>query len=177
MVEIHCEKIRDLLDPLGRDNLAIKQTVDGGTHVEGATEVCVTDEEQLVGVMEAGLAQRAVKGQHIRVEVCGGRSLITVCASPVMAAMSMHGCEMQGLTPACSWLACEWRKYIRLQKHPRQVHALLLTPCERWDIEPRFHALWQTPHRFLIRNHPCTHLAPALDSACVLRYLTHQPLP
>lgn len=28
----------------------------------GATEVCVTDEEQLVGIMEAGLAQRAVKG-------------------------------------------------------------------------------------------------------------------
>lgn len=28
----------------------------------GATEVCVTDEEQLVGIMNAGLAQRAVTG-------------------------------------------------------------------------------------------------------------------
>ena len=31
----------------------------------GATEVCVTDEEQLVGIMNAGLAQRAVTGVYV----------------------------------------------------------------------------------------------------------------
>jgi len=36
VVEIYCERVRDLLDPLGRDNLAIKQGRDGGTFVEGA---------------------------------------------------------------------------------------------------------------------------------------------
>jgi hypothetical protein len=33
--EIYCERVRDLLDPLGRDNLAIKQGRDGSTFVEG----------------------------------------------------------------------------------------------------------------------------------------------
>lgn len=36
VVEIYCEKVRDLLDPLGRDNLAIKQGRDSGMYVEGA---------------------------------------------------------------------------------------------------------------------------------------------
>jgi hypothetical protein len=40
VVEIYCEKIRDLLDPLGRDNLPIKQGLDGGMFVEGALRVC-----------------------------------------------------------------------------------------------------------------------------------------
>ena len=35
VVEIYCERVCDLLDPLGRDNLAIKQGRDGGTYVEG----------------------------------------------------------------------------------------------------------------------------------------------
>lgn len=40
VVEIYCERIRDLLDPLGRDNLPIKQGLDGGTYVEGEGGRC-----------------------------------------------------------------------------------------------------------------------------------------
>ena len=41
VVEIYCEKVRDLLDPLGRDNLPIKQGRDGGMYVEGARRACM----------------------------------------------------------------------------------------------------------------------------------------
>ncbi|GBF99459.1 kinesin heavy chain [Raphidocelis subcapitata] len=85
VVEIYCERVRDLLDPLGRDNLAIKQGRDGGMFVEGApgpgrgaTEVCVTDEAQLVGLMNAGLAARAVTATNMNATSSRSHCIVTV---------------------------------------------------------------------------------------------------
>lgn len=157
VVEIYCERVRDLLDPLGRDNLAIKQGRDGGMFVEGAacvggarlpswpraggvmppqqlhcgccactalllqmrsaapgrhmaatallfsacmrllpwrsskgqvcgffaavagaTEVCVTDEAQLVGLMHAGLAARAVTATNMNAASSRSHCIVTV---------------------------------------------------------------------------------------------------
>ncbi|KAG2487000.1 hypothetical protein HYH03_014372 [Edaphochlamys debaryana] len=62
VVEIYCERIRDLLGPggAGGEGLAVKEDPARGVYIEGATEVGVTDEAQLEAVMAGGLAQRAV---------------------------------------------------------------------------------------------------------------------
>jgi len=44
----------------------------------GVTEVCVTEEAQLVGVMEAGLAQRAVTATHMNATSSRSHCIVTV---------------------------------------------------------------------------------------------------
>lgn len=59
VIEIYCERIRDLLDP-GNDNLQVQQERLRGITVAHTTEVPVSSEAELVKVMQKGLANRAV---------------------------------------------------------------------------------------------------------------------
>lgn len=59
VIEIYCERIRDLLDP-GNDNLQVQQERLRGITVAHTTEVPVSSEAELVKVMRKGLANRAV---------------------------------------------------------------------------------------------------------------------
>jgi hypothetical protein len=61
VVEIYCERIRDLLSPAGTgDNLKVCQDAAQGVYIEGATQQPVTSGSQLVDTVGLGLAQRAV---------------------------------------------------------------------------------------------------------------------
>ncbi len=59
VIEIYCERIRDLLDP-GNDNLQVQQERLRGITVAHATEVPVGSEAELVQVMQQGISNRAV---------------------------------------------------------------------------------------------------------------------
>ena len=59
VIEIYCERIRDLLEP-GNDNLQVQQERLRGITVAHTTEVPVSSEAELVKVMQKGLANRAV---------------------------------------------------------------------------------------------------------------------
>jgi hypothetical protein len=51
--------------------------------------VCVTDEEQLVGIMEAGLAQRAVTGAPL---LAAGRLLAVWCLVRACVRAACNAC-------------------------------------------------------------------------------------
>ena len=59
VIEIYCERIRDLLEP-GNDNLQVQQERLRGITVAHTTEVPVSSEAELVKIMQKGLANRAV---------------------------------------------------------------------------------------------------------------------
>jgi len=59
VIEIYCERIRDLLNP-GNDNLQVQQERLRGITVAHATEVPVGSEAELVQVMQQGISNRAV---------------------------------------------------------------------------------------------------------------------
>ena len=59
VIEIYCERIRDLLEP-GNDNLQVQQERLRGITVAHTTEVPVSSEAELVKVMQKGLGNRAV---------------------------------------------------------------------------------------------------------------------
>ena len=59
VIEIYCERIRDLLNP-GNDNLQVQQERLRGITVAHATEVPVGSEAELVQVMQQGTSNRAV---------------------------------------------------------------------------------------------------------------------
>ena len=59
VIEIYCERIRDLLDP-GNDNLQVQQERLRGITVAHTTEVPVSSEAEAAEVMQKGLANRAV---------------------------------------------------------------------------------------------------------------------
>ena len=58
-LEIYMEKIRDLLDPI-KNNLPIRENKLKGIYVDGATEVYVSAEEDVMNVIRTGTANRAV---------------------------------------------------------------------------------------------------------------------
>jgi Kinesin motor domain len=62
VVEIYCERIRDLLAPPGQnaDNLAVLRNKLRGVFVAGATEIPVQSEDELILLMNSGLANRTV---------------------------------------------------------------------------------------------------------------------
>eukprot|EP00884_Botryococcus_braunii_P002568 jgi/Botrbrau1/12311/Bobra.0205s0009.1 len=62
VVEIYCERIRDLLAPPGQnaDNLAVLKNKVRGVFVAGATEIPVHSEEELIMHMNSGIANRTV---------------------------------------------------------------------------------------------------------------------
>lgn len=62
VVEIYCERIRDLLAPAGQnaDNLAVLRNKVRGVFVAGATEIPVHNEEELIHHMKTGIANRTV---------------------------------------------------------------------------------------------------------------------
>ena len=59
VIEIYCERIRDLLQP-GNDNLQVQQERLRGITVAQATEVPVSSEAELVQIMHRGILNRAV---------------------------------------------------------------------------------------------------------------------
>eukprot|EP00887_Chlorella_sp_A99_P003296 scaffold9.g3296.t1 len=59
VVEIYCERVKDLLQP-ENDNLQVVQDKERGTIVQGATEVPVASEAECVALMRRGIAARAV---------------------------------------------------------------------------------------------------------------------
>ncbi|GAB4818979.1 hypothetical protein N2152v2_006025 [Parachlorella kessleri] len=59
VIEIYCERIKDLLAP-SRDNLQVVQDKDRGVIVSEATELPVGSEAECVKLMELGLRNRAV---------------------------------------------------------------------------------------------------------------------
>eukprot|EP00201_Polytomella_parva_P015646 CAMPEP_0175057240 /NCGR_PEP_ID=MMETSP0052_2-20121109/11147_1 /TAXON_ID=51329 ORGANISM="Polytomella parva, Strain SAG 63-3" /NCGR_SAMPLE_ID=MMETSP0052_2 /ASSEMBLY_ACC=CAM_ASM_000194 /LENGTH=821 /DNA_ID=CAMNT_0016322417 /DNA_START=365 /DNA_END=2830 /DNA_ORIENTATION=+ len=77
VVEVYCEKIRDLLDPT-RNNLQVKQDPMRGIYIEGVTLVPVSDETQLESAMRRGLAQRSVAATQMNAESSRSHCLVTV---------------------------------------------------------------------------------------------------
>lgn len=85
VVEIYCERIRDLLAPAGQsaDNLAVLRNKVRGVFVAGATEIPVHNEEELIRHMETGIANR------------------TVAATGMNATSSRSHCVVSD--PSCKW--------------------------------------------------------------------------
>ena len=55
-VEIYMEKIRDLLDPHRlKNNLTVREDKVNGIYIAGVTEEYVTSQEELLGMMRAGM--------------------------------------------------------------------------------------------------------------------------
>ena len=69
VIEIYCERIRDLLEP-GNDNLQVQQERLRGITVAHTTEVPVSSEAELVKVMHKGLANRAVASTAMNAGGC-----------------------------------------------------------------------------------------------------------
>lgn len=69
VIEIYCERIRDLLEP-GNDNLQVQQERLRGITVAHTTEVPVSSEAELVNVMHKGLANRAVASTAMNAGGC-----------------------------------------------------------------------------------------------------------
>ncbi|KAK9819286.1 hypothetical protein WJX74_000555 [Apatococcus lobatus] len=59
IVEIYCEKIRDLLN-LGNENLQVQQDKVRGVSLANAYEASISSEDQLMSIMQHGLSNRAV---------------------------------------------------------------------------------------------------------------------
>ena len=69
VIEIYCERIRDLLEP-GNDNLQVQQERLRGITVAHATEVPVSSEAELVKVMQLGIGNRAVASTAMNAGRC-----------------------------------------------------------------------------------------------------------
>jgi len=83
VVEIYCERVRDLLARGGATSagdLAVKQEPGGGggMYVEGATELSVGGEEEMVAAMTAGLAARAVSATAMNAGSSRSHCVVTV---------------------------------------------------------------------------------------------------
>lgn len=87
VVEIYCERIRDLLAPPGSnaDNLAVLKNKARGVFVAGATEIPVHNEDELVMHMQNGIGNRTVAFTGMNAESsrshCVVRSLHFVCVA------------------------------------------------------------------------------------------------
>jgi len=58
-IEIYMEKIRDLLD-VSKDNLKVREEKSKGIWVDGATEVYVSNEQEVLDVIATGTSNRAI---------------------------------------------------------------------------------------------------------------------
>ncbi|GMH64267.1 hypothetical protein TrLO_g14596 [Triparma laevis f. longispina] len=74
-VEIYCEKIRDLLEPMS-NNLKIKEAPSGEMFLAGVTEVYVTDQEGVFGVMQQGKGNRVTAATLMNAESSRSHSLL-----------------------------------------------------------------------------------------------------
>ncbi|GMH93651.1 hypothetical protein TrVE_jg2046 [Triparma verrucosa] len=74
-VEIYCEKIRDLLEPMS-NNLKIKEAPSGEMLLAGVTEVYVTDQDGVFGVMQQGKANRTTAATLMNAESSRSHSLL-----------------------------------------------------------------------------------------------------
>ncbi|QDZ21637.1 kinesin [Chloropicon primus] len=68
-VEIYMEKIRDLLDATNtKNNLGIRVDLQRGVYVDGATEIVVNSDLELLKILERGSHKRHVSGTSMNVE-------------------------------------------------------------------------------------------------------------
>lgn len=84
MIEIYCERIRDLLQP-GDASLQVQQDRLRGITVAHATEVPVTSEAELVQIMHQGIRNRAVASTAMN----AGKT----CTQPVYLHRRVFCCE------------------------------------------------------------------------------------
>lgn len=91
VIEIYCERIRDLLDP-GNDNLQVQQERLRGITVAHTTEVPVSSEAELVMVMQKGLANRAVASTAMNAGSFLTRHNTTIANQTVSA--TCHDCKL-----------------------------------------------------------------------------------
>lgn len=73
-IEIYMEKIQDLLDT-SKSNLKVREEKSKGIWVEGATEVYVSSEEDVVAVIEAGQANRSIAETKMNAESSRSHSI------------------------------------------------------------------------------------------------------
>ena len=59
VVEMYCEKLRDLVDP-NKDNLAIKTTTETGVVIVGVSETALNSKEEALGIIQKANNNRAV---------------------------------------------------------------------------------------------------------------------
>jgi kinesin family member 5 len=76
-IEIYMEKIRDLLDST-KQNLQVRENKEKGIYIDGATEVNVTSEEEVMEVMRMGQSNRAVGFTLMNAESSRSHSLFVV---------------------------------------------------------------------------------------------------
>eukprot|EP01133_Synstelium_polycarpum_P019800 gene19800-23715_t len=73
-IEIYMERIRDLLDPR-KDNLKVREEKGKGVWVEGTTEVYIYREDDILEVMRAGSANRAIAETKMNAESSRSHSI------------------------------------------------------------------------------------------------------
>jgi len=76
-IEIYLEKIRDLLDG-EKDNLRVREDQVRGIWVEGATEVYVNCEEDVMDVIRCGTQNRAIAATEMNAESSRSHSMVIV---------------------------------------------------------------------------------------------------
>lgn len=81
VVEIYCERIRDLLAPAGHnaDNLAVLKNKVRGVFVAGATEIPVHSEEELITHMNSGIANRTVAATGMNATSSRSHCVVSLC--------------------------------------------------------------------------------------------------
>eukprot|EP00741_Cyanophora_paradoxa_P010442 tig00000037_g10097.t1 len=75
--EIYLERIRDLFDP-GREGLAVREERGRGVWVEGATEIYVSSEAEVLDLMREGAANRAVAATRMNAESSRSHAVLVV---------------------------------------------------------------------------------------------------
>jgi len=73
-LEIYMEKIKDLLDPV-KNNLKVREEKSKGIWVEGATEVYVSSEQEVLEVIRAGTQNRVIAATQMNAESSRSHSL------------------------------------------------------------------------------------------------------
>ena len=76
-LEIYMEKIRDLLD-VSKDNLRVREDKTKGVWVEGATEVYVACEDDVMDVLRVGQVHRSVAATNMNAESSRSHSIFIV---------------------------------------------------------------------------------------------------
>lgn len=73
-IEIYMEKIRDLLDT-SKDNLKVREEKSKGIWVDGATEIYVSNEQEVLDVITTGTANRAIAETNMNNESSRSHSI------------------------------------------------------------------------------------------------------
>ena len=67
MVEIYCEKLRDLLDT-SKNNLKIRENSSKGIYIEDVTDRYISDEIEISEIMKVGNGNREIRSTNMNAE-------------------------------------------------------------------------------------------------------------